>query len=181
MRDLQRRRDRRQWHRALPAGVAAAEGLGMSLKAILTTILLGTSSVALAAPSYGQPDVRDHRMQPIQAQAPAFQRVAWHRPDVARPITLASSERINGRQIIKVNESLRAFSKLELRARSGRTDLDKVVVTFGNGQTQTIDCNRQLSANESFTIDLAGKQRNVKRIVLVGRSGRRGSLDVIAL
>jgi hypothetical protein len=159
----------------------------MSFKAIITTILLGTSSLAAAAPSYDHVDVRDHRTQPVyQAPAPqAVQQPLWLRhvvqQPVVQPVTLASSERLNGREIIKVNESLRAFTKLELRAKSGRTNLDKVMITFGNGKTQMIDCNRTLQGNESFSIDLQGNQRNIKRIVLVGKSGRRASLDVIAV
>ena len=94
---------------------------------------------------------------------------------------LASSTRLNGRDTIKVNDYLRAFNKLELRAKSGRTDLDKVVITYGNGKTQTINCNRVLQNNQSFTIDLRGDQRNLKKIVLVGKSGRRASIDVLGL
>jgi len=178
----------------------------MSLKAIITTILVGTSSLAAAAPSSGV-IVRDHRTQPApapiyqapapvyQAPAPVYQvsppasqqadiyKAAWVRhivEPVAQPVTLASSQRLNGREIIKVSPSLRAFTKLELRAKAGRTNVDKVVITFGNGQTQTIDCNRTLQANESFMVGLQGNQRNIKRIVLVGKSGRRASLDVLA-
>jgi hypothetical protein len=175
----------------------------MSLKAIITTILLGTSS--LAAADTGYVTVRDHRTQPLPAPAPIYQapapvyqvqpappayqqaesyKASWIRhivQPVAQPVTLASSQRLNGREIIKVNESLRAFTKLELRAKSGRTNVDKVVITFGNGQTQTIDCNRTLQANESFMVGLQGNQRNIKRIVLVGKSGRRASLDVLAV
>jgi hypothetical protein len=166
----------------------------MSLKAIITTLLLGTSSVALAAPS-GQVIVRDHRTQqpvyqappvqhPVVAQAPVFERALWMRHVVEAPkppVTLAASQRLNGRDIIKVNDSLRAFNKIELRAVSGRTNLDKIMITFGNGKTQTIKCNRVLQANESFSLDLKGDQRNLKKIVLVGKSGRRASIDVLAL
>jgi len=176
----------------------------MSLKAIITTVLLGTSSLAAAAPS-SSVIVRDHRTQPLPAPAPIYQapapvyqapapapvyeqvpayKAAWVRhivEPVVQPVTLASSERLNGREIIKVNASLRAFTKLELRAKSGRTNVDRVLITFGNGQTQTIECNRTLQANESFMVGLQGNQRNIKRIVLVGKSGRRASLDVLAV
>lgn len=137
----------------------------MSLKKfIITALLLGTSTIAAADPA-----------------PPAF---SWlrHTVEAPKPPTmLASSTRVNGRDTIKVNDYLRAFNKLELRARSGRTDLDKVVITFGNGKTQTINCNRVLQNNQSFTIDLKGDQRNLKKVVLVGKSGRRASLDVLAL
>ncbi|HUS29065.1 MAG TPA: hypothetical protein VMZ53_11160 [Kofleriaceae bacterium] len=139
----------------------------MSLKAIITTLVLGSSSVALAAPS---------------APVPTLQPALWmrHVVETPKPILLASSARINGRDIIKVND-LRPFTKLELRAKLGRTNVDKIVITFANGQTQTINCNRALHANQSFSIDLAGNQRNLKKIVLVGKSGRRASVDVLAI
>jgi hypothetical protein len=158
----------------------------MSLKAIITTLVLGTSSLAAADTELharGGIDVRDHRTQPVyQAPQPMYPiyKPVYTRP-VLQPITLATSLRVQGRDVIRVSDSRRPFTKLELRATNGHTNLDKILVTFGNGQTQTIDCNRALSASESFTIDLAGNQRNIKKIVLVGKSGRRASIDVIAV
>ncbi|NVB77023.1 MAG: hypothetical protein HOV81_01390 [Kofleriaceae bacterium] len=146
----------------------------MKIKALITTLVLGTSSVALAAPA-----VRDHR-------APAPVVVAqgnWHRPAPRPmyPVTLASSQKINGRELIRVAASQRAFTKLELRSKAGRTKLDKVMITFANGGTQLIDCNKLLTGSETFSIDLKGNSRNIKSITLVGSSGRRASLDVVAV
>ena len=179
--------------------------MSMSLKAIIATIILGTSSFAAADTLRHDDhdvDVRDHRTEqpqpapatqyappPVYTMTPATtvqvqaqDRVhgMWRRP-VAQPITLASSLRINGRGIIRVNEQTRAFSKLELQSVSGRTNLDKVMIQFANGQTQTIDCDRTLNGNESFSIDLQGNQRNIKRIVLVGKAGRRAAVNVLAV
>ena len=132
-------------------------------KAIIAALLLGSSTIAAADPA-----------------PPAF---SWlrHVVEAPKPPTMLASSRLNGRETIKVNDYLRAFDKLELRAKSGRTDLDKIVITFGNGKTQTIKCNRVLQNNQSFSVDLRGDQRNLKKIVLVGKSGRRASLDVLAL
>lgn len=140
----------------------------MNIKAIVTTLVLGSSSLALAAPN----NVRDHRQD---------DRMASFRPAPRpRAIVLAQSTRVQGRDVIRVNDT-RAFTKLELRSQAGRTQLDKVLITFGNGQSQVIDCNKTLNGSESFSIDLAGNARNIKRIVLVGKSGRRAALDVIAV
>ena len=137
----------------------------MNIKAIVTTLILGSSSLALA-----QPTVRDHRDQ-----------TSYFRPAPRpRAIVLAQSTRLQGRDVIRVNDQ-RAFTKLELRSQSGRTELDKVLITFGNGQSQVIDCNKVLNGSESFSIDLAGNARNIKKIVLVGKSGRRAAIDVIAV
>jgi hypothetical protein len=143
----------------------------MNIKAVVTTLILGSSSLALA-----QPTVRDHREQTYQ---PAYQ--AQFRPAPRpRAIVLANNTRLQGRDVIRVND-LRAFTKLELRSQAGRTQLDKVLITFGNGQSQVIDCNKVLNGSESFSIDLAGNARNIKKIVLVGKSGRRAAIDVIAV
>jgi hypothetical protein len=144
----------------------------MKIKALITTLVLGTSSVALAAPA-----VRDHRAPVV------VQNAAWHRPAPRPmyPVTLASSQKIDGRELIRVAASQRAFTKLELRSKAGRTKLDKVMITFANGGTQLIDCNTLLTGNQTFSIDLKGNNRNIKSIVLVGSSGRRASLDVVAV
>src|SRR3954466_10808229 len=116
----------------------------MNLKAIVTTLVLGSSSIALAAPN-----VRDHRTDAQPSFQPSYQ--TQYRPAPRpRAIVLAQSTRLQGRDVIRVNDS-RAFTKLELRSQSGRTQLDKVLITFGNGQSQVIDCNKTLSGSESFS------------------------------
>lgn len=146
----------------------------MNIKALITTLVLGSSSVALAAPT-----IRDHRAPvaaPVQA---AF----WHRPAPRPmyPVTLASSQNVKGRELIRVSSTQRAFTKLELRSKAGRTKLDKVMITFGNGRTQLIDCNAVIKKGQTYSIDLKGNTRNIKSITLVGKSGRRALLDVLAV
>jgi hypothetical protein len=144
----------------------------MKIKALITTLILGSSSVALAAPA-----VRDHRA-PVVAQ-----NYAWHRPAPRPmyPVTLASAQKVSGREVIRVSPAQRAFTKLELRSTAGRTKLDKVMITFANGGTQLIDCNQLLSGRQTYSIDLKGNNRNIKSITLVGSSGRRAALDVVAV
>lgn len=147
----------------------------MNIKAIVTTLILGSSSLALAAPT-----VRDHRT-PAPAFQPVYQAPVRPAPrPMIKPVVLKNDARIQGRDVIRVNTT-RAFTKLELRSQSGRTQLDKVLITFSNGQSQVVDCNKTLNGNETFSIDLAGNARNIKKIVLVGKSGRRAALDVIAV
>lgn len=156
----------------------------MKIKALIATLVLGSSSIALAAP-----DVRDHRTQPAPLVAQAHEQAhaqggyGWNRPAPRPmyPVTLASSQKVNGREFIRVAPSQRVFSKLELRSTAGRTKLDKVMITFANGGTQLVDCNKLLNGRDSFSIDLKGNARSIKSIVLVGNSGRRASLDIIAV
>lgn len=171
----------------------------MSLKAIIATLVLGSSSVALASPAFGPtagPTVRDHRTQiapvpaaTVVAQADIRADIRWGRPRIRpmpvtyAPVTLADNLQLEGRAFIKLAPTTRQFSKLELRTEQGRTSLDKVVIVFGNGRAQTINLDAKLSRkNPTLAIDLQGETRSIERIVLVGKSnGRNASLDVIAI
>ena len=178
----------------------------MNLKALITTVVLGTSSIAAASP-----EVRDHRTHkpvpvqsapaPVAPVAPILQ-ADFHmgfnggfvRPVRPRPlpmpqppmltwVTLANDLDVNGREIIRVSPSQRAFTKLELRTQGqGRTKIDRIVIMFANGRSQVIEQNKVLNnGNRSLSIDLTGNTRNIRNIVLVGKSNRRASLDILAL
>jgi hypothetical protein len=162
--------------------------MNMSLKALITTLVIGSSSVALAAPAvaYG-PTVRDHRTS-IDVNARAGIQFQGPRPLPYRPapltwVTLANNMQVAGRTSIKVAPTTRQFTKLELRAEKGNTSIDKVMIVFGNGRSQVVDLNTKLSKRAStLSIDLKGDSRTIDRIVLVGKSnGRRASLDVLAI
>src|SRR5690606_29200425 len=104
------------------------------------------------------------------------------RPQPATWVTLADNLAVNGRSQIQLNQRTRAFKKLELRAQgNGRTAIDKVIVTFANGRSQTVNLGANLTKKKSsVAIDLAGDSRFVDRIVLVGKSsGRNASVDVL--
>jgi hypothetical protein len=161
----------------------------MKIKALITTLVLGTSSVALAAPAYqttpySAPAVRDHRT-PAPAPKPAPQySYGWQKP-FARPVLLANDTRVNGWSNVNVAQGARMFTKLELKAQSGRTDLDRVLITFGNGQRQVVQLNGRrdgiVTSNKSLTIDLDGGARHIKSVMLIGNSGRRASIDIVAV
>src|SRR3954453_436582 len=128
----------------------------MNIKALITTLVLGSSTLAVVAPTLASADVRDHRTEevspsirdhrteyapPVAAQVQLQARADWHRPMqrpvfVPAPVTLASSTKLSGRDVIRVSNT-RAFTKLELKSNGGRTKLDKVMIQFGNGQMQT--------------------------------------------
>jgi hypothetical protein len=161
----------------------------MSLKALITTLVIGSSSVALAAPTVG-PTVRDHRnaldyhtTAGIQFQGPPARPVRPIRPAPLTWVTLANNMQVAGRTSIKVAPTARQFTRLELRAQQGNTSIDKVTIVFGNGRSQVVDLNRKLSKRDStLSIDLKGNARSIDRIVVVGKSkGRRASLDVLAI
>ena len=178
----------------------------MKIKALVTLLVLGSSSLALADSyrddTYG-PMVRDHRYtQPVASPLPAPPVVTapqapvaqyhgqlgfgWRKPALQlRPVLLADDARVSGWSMINVSQTNRTFTKLELKAASGRTDLDRVLITFGNGQRQVVSLRGKqegkINAQKSLTIDLDGGARNIKSIMLIGSSGRRGSIDVVAV
>jgi hypothetical protein len=170
----------------------------MNIKAILASLILGSSSVALAAPSvtvsataggsYTTPVVRDHRtgnnyetsVPPVFQ--PIYRPIGWNGgghtlPPVYRPVTLASglSFASRGRALINVGNQARPFATLQINAAGGRTFIQQVMVQFGNGQTQIIrNLDRTLSGNESLTVDLDGGRRNISRIVVYGKNINTG-------
>jgi len=178
----------------------------MNLKAIIASLVLGSSSLAMASPSvtfsagaqgsYGTTVVRDRVLpapQPIsqpsyQAEGGVWRGGHWL-PRGHRPVTLASGMHFanDGRTFIKVGAQAGRFGTLTLSAASGRTLIKQVYVQFDNGQEQVIrNLDRTLVGNQSLTLDLDGNRRSIARIVVYGndlfRGWRRsnGSFNVIA-
>jgi hypothetical protein len=153
----------------------------MKIAALVTTLLIGASSAAMAAPSTSYaPEVRDHRTP--EPYAPGIDHRMPQRPVApARPTTLASNARLSrGHALIDVS-SWKRFNSLELQAASGSMFVDKVVITFADGQTQVAEIDKQLGNGQSCaTIDLAGRSRKIDKLVVYGRGGRRASLAITA-
>lgn len=165
----------------------------MKINALIATLVLGSSSIALADHA---PTVRDHRTPiarplpaPIAQPAPVTQvtpmpyqgsfGLRWQRP--ARPLLLANDTHLAGRALIQVPSSARAFTNLELRSNNGRTSIDRVLITFGNGQRQFLSLNKVVNGKNTVTIDLPGGSRNIKSVMLIGNSNRRATIDVVAV
>jgi len=178
----------------------------MNTKAIIASLVLGSSSVAMAAPSvtvsataqgsYGTTVVRDHRDEGHEASSvvvqPAYQEASWHSgwdggrklPPVYRPVTLASGLSFagDGRKFITVGAQAGRFETLQISAAGGRTFLQQVYVQFANGQEQVIrNLDRTLTGNESVTLDLDGGRRGIRRIVVYGNNGRRRSAGAFSV
>ena len=165
----------------------------MNLKAIIASLVLGSSSIAMASPSvtisataqgtYGTPVVRDHRFDAPVAQPvaqPIYYRNGWHReplPPVYRPVQLASGMHFayDGRTSITVGAQTGRFNTLQISADSGRTFIKQVYIQFENGQEQVVrELNRTLLGNQSLTLDLDGNNRAIRRIVVYGSAMNNG-------
>lgn len=163
----------------------------MTLKAILASLILGSSSIALASPaapgvtvssvSYGNTVVRDHRFEsPPFAQPATYYRDRnqfngrWM-PPVSRPVTLAAGLRLapNSQTEIKVGGQAGTFTTLKLEATGGRSFIRQVYIMFENGQEQIIrNVNATLTGNECLTFDLDGGRRQIKRVIVYGALGQ---------
>ncbi len=63
-----------------------------------------------------------------------------------------------------------SWNKIRLEARGSVTQIDEVRVTFLSGETQTIKVDELLSGRETITLDLAGSDRQVTRVLVYGKS-----------
>ena len=178
----------------------------MNLKAIIASLVLGSSSVAMAAPSvtvsatvhggYGSTIVRGHRHEsppimrpPVVVQSPPIMRPGWTLPPVYRPVTLASDIAFaqDGRRFITVGAQAGMFSKIELSGAGGRTFIKQIYVQFDNGQEQVVrNLDRTLGNGECLTLDLDGNRRAIRRIVVYGQNLDNGfrheanAFDIVA-
>ena len=165
----------------------------MNIKAIIASLVLGSSSVAMAAPAvtvsvnaragYSTTVVRDHRapVQPVYTR-PVYTRPAaqpvyqsppiWRQPPVYRPVTLVSGAHFagDGRTFITNPDQSRLFGSLQISAAGGRTFIQQVYVEFDNGQEQVIrNLNATLTGTQSLTVDLDGNRRGVRRVIVYGK------------
>ena len=176
----------------------------MNLKTILVSLVLGSSSIALAAPAAPAAPaptsatvvVRDHAAgteyttaapNAIYYKDGQSWRGAPRSPAFRPPVTLASGMRLtSGRALIAVGSQAGKFDTLQLTASAGKTFIKQVTVQFNNGQSQVIGLSKLLDGNDTLTLDLAGNHREIRRIVVTGNelsTGRRrpyGAFNLIA-
>jgi len=132
----------------------------MNIKALVTLIVLGSSSVAMArpaAPTYA-PEVRDHRMPP------RFER--WSQ--------IATGQLVRGRDLVQVNAAQIDKLKVELVG-TGSLFVDKLVISFGNGRSQTIEVDKWITQRSaSAIVDVKGANRKITSIAVYGRGTGSG-------
>ena len=153
----------------------------MNIKAIIASLVLGSSSIAMASPSvtvsataqapYGTV-VRDHR-EPVAppAAAPLTFQAGWHRsPPIYRSVTLASNMKLAaGRASVAVGAQAGRFDTLKLTAATGRTLIKQVYVQFDNGRWQAMkNLDQTLGGNQTLTLDLDGNRRAIRRVIVLG-------------
>ena len=145
------------------------------ISALVTALVLGASSAAMAAPGYGS-------FGPANDRAPIRENYRPFRPVPASWVTLESSGSLSrGRDFVNVSTTAR-FSKLKLEAARGSVFIDKLIVIYGNGQRDVIEVDKTISARGGATVlDLKGRTRQIDKVMVMGRSGFRGSYTLAAL
>ncbi|MEO7732442.1 MAG: hypothetical protein ABIY55_15845 [Kofleriaceae bacterium] len=180
-----------EWHPSCTMSSRTHKENAMNLNAIIASLVLGSSSVAMAAPSvtvsatvhggYGSTIVRDHRgyesppimRPPVVVQSPPIMRPGWKLPPVYRSVTVANDTAFahDGRRFITVGAQAGTFGKLEISGAAGRTFIKQVYVQFDNGQEQAMrNIDRTLGNGERLTLDLDGDRRAIRRIVVYGQN-----------
>ena len=172
----------------------------MKIKTLITTILLGTSTMAAVASAhpaqsiYGEQSyassssARDHRT-PRRRFTHAPSNVGWRyisyadQPDVApvpRAIPLADPMPIvgNEQRIALIGKRADAIRLQMLR---GDVFVTEIVVELSNGQILVQPINRTLSArgSDAPVIDLAGP-RDLRRVVVVTSGGMGAEYQLFA-
>src|SRR5262249_8971941 len=156
-------------------------------KALITLLVLGSSSVAMAHPvSYSGIEgasvvVRDHRMP---APAPAYEGSFRSPVFVPQWTTLGTESQIaSGAMKFHVSPSVGKFTMLKLQTAAGKSLINRVEIKFANGATQVVALNQYLTAaNPRITIDLDGDSaRSIRNVTVVGKNARQSSFSVLAI
>lgn len=136
----------------------------MRLATILTTIVLGASAATVAAQPIRPPAQRDWQND--------FRGDYYNgRVPVARWVMLAPSiGTATSRAVIGAQQG--RFEKLRVQADVGRIYVRSIVVRFNDGSLQRTILGRFLTAGQTVDLDLAGRFRAIRSVVI--NTERRG-------
>jgi hypothetical protein len=161
----------------------------MNIKALITTLVLGSSSVAMAHPVSApvvQPVAQPIYRGPIRAPMPPQHAWGVYQPRFQRSwVTLGGVNHIvDGPMTFRLGRTGLAserFSTLQLQSQAGKSLIQRVLIQFGNGRTQVVEVNQYLNAsNPTIMIDLEGRGRAISKVTVVGRNARQSAYRVLA-
>jgi len=153
------------------------------LKALIATVVLGSSSIAMAQPSFSSTssrfdrfDRRWDRAEHAQPQlgGPRIYRSSW--VSLAEPMQLS-----RGRDSFDVHQR-GTFTQLRVQTAAGSSFVQRVIVHFQDGGRQVVELDRTIGpANRMLQILLDGNNRRVDGITIIGRSQRGGAIQVYGI
>jgi hypothetical protein len=161
------------------------------LKALITTLVLGASSVAMAQPRWRQPEhyddgygFRDDARRDGWGYRDDGRDARVNGPRVYRPSWVALNEPMQlrrGRDVIDVNMR-GTFTQLRLQTTSGASQIDRVIVRFRDGSRQIAQLNRRLDVRSPMVeLPLDGNNRQIDSIVIIGASQRNAAVQVFGI
>lgn len=137
------------------------------ITALITTLFLGSSSIALAAPGV----VRDHR-------APAPVTTAYRMPVRPAWVALSSPTKLDrGRNAIKVTNPSR-YSQLRLQATAGSSFIKSLTIRYADGTKQELAINKTLDPRSPMIELPVSSRASVQRVVINGSTNRRASVQL---
>ncbi|MEO8706865.1 MAG: hypothetical protein ABI867_42960 [Kofleriaceae bacterium] len=97
-------------------------------------------------------------------------------------IALTQPTRIdNSREDFTIGGDKGAFNTLQLRATAGSSYIRKVSIEFADNARQYIEVNRALDGrNPTLSLDLAGNNRQIKRIFVYGTTANASAYQLFA-
>jgi len=168
------------------------------LKALIATLVLGSSSIAMAQPSFQSTSSRFDQRSDRFDRNDRTQRIdrdrRWDRDEQAQPqlggprvyrsswVSLVEPMQLTrGRDSFDVNQR-GTFTQLRLQTSAGTSFIQRVTVHFQDGGRQVIEINRTVDPNNrmlQFLLD--GNNRRVDGISIVGRSQRGAAIQVFGI
>ena len=152
-------------------------------KALITALVLGSSSAAMAAPSVSfsaeaswgtvSPTVRDHRDQRTVTTYPAFEAPTSR---FARGTWISLAEPMNsrrGQSVIDI-DSRAKLNQIRLQSASGASYIGTVTIRFVGGASQVITLNQWLDARNPMAQFNLNRTTQVDSILISGARNRRG-------
>lgn len=157
------------------------------IKAALITLMLGSSSAAMASPSLSfsanaqvsfgtsvsAPIVRDHRSEPAPPPAaypmPVNQWTSWI--SLGAPLSLS-----DGRDVVRPSLANMNITQLRLQATVGMSYVQKVQIRFKDGTLQNLTLNKWLTTKAPMiNLDLQANHRGIDSITVLGTAAARNA------
>jgi hypothetical protein len=152
------------------------------LTALITTVVLGASSVAMARPAQlldnGWRERQDLRMD--REREPQFSGQRTYRPTW---VALSGATRIaGGRDVIPVGSQKGRFTQLRFQTTEGASLIDRVLIRFSDGRWQATDVNKQIDTGHPMVeVVLDGDRKKIDQIIVIGAANRRASYQVFGI
>lgn len=140
----------------------------MKLKALITTLVLSTSTAALAKPSYFEPDRNDLDFHDRRMPA----RLTW--------VSLSQSVTAARRNVIQINEDNDNLRAIRLQNGSGATYVYSISLRFDDGSRKEITVDKWLYAGAPMlTFELEQGHEGLTRIMVKTWTSRPSTFEVL--